>query len=275
MAVTYSEENGSPTIEITTEGHRGTRILRCEWSDAVKLATEVVNVLFTFSTSPRIALYCQSAKIAPAPNSKNTGTGTRSSYGHALVTCTYETRRVTYETPSGIKIAESFEPSMEYRQANHKILQWGTDVEPEGENTIELKESESPGQPNRLMDYQITYYEQENVPAGILDVFDRVNSNIIYPQTEGLSQLIFRPETLLYNPPSLNHKITEGNKSLWDISYKFTYRPNYHNGVYYGWNYFWRTASQTYQTIYVKASSGGGRFYTFPATDFSGLLPRG
>ncbi|MFA5041116.1 MAG: hypothetical protein WC464_05740 [Bdellovibrionales bacterium] len=235
----------------------------------------MVNVLFTFSINPRIALYCQSAKISPAPNSKNTGTGTRSSYGHALVTCTYETRRVTYETPSGVKISESFEPSMEYRQANHQLLQWGTGTVPEDEDDekeITLIESEAPGIPNRIMDYQITYYEQANVPAGILDVFDRVNSNIVYPQTEGLSQLIFRPETLLYNPPSLTHKITEGNKSLWDISYRFGYRPNFYNGTYYGWNYFWRTKTQAYETIYVK---NGVRFYTFPQTDFSGLLPRG
>ncbi len=263
MGVSYSEEDGSPKVTFAVDGYKVTRRLICAWADRYELAASLFDTSFSITSTPRRVVYCNDCQIEPMKG-KNTGSGSVSSYEKAILSASYESIKNTWETNGGDKLSETFEPATEYNKLPYEDLRWAS------AGGDPLMYDEAPGRPSTIMVYSITYYEQRKVPDDAFNYFDCVNSAAIVPKSEGLRNLIFTPETLRFDPPSLQHKVSSNGESRWNITYRFQYRPNYWAGTNYGWNYFWRPSANTYQTIYDKS---GQRIYIFRPADFSGLLP--
>jgi hypothetical protein len=173
----------------------------------------------------------------------------------ALVTINYSTKE-----PEEL-IAESLEPTAEFITLDYRRFRWGA------ANGDPVLEGEAPGKLLHGLNLVRTYYKIANPPAAILTLPGSVNNGAYNSSLLGLT---FPVETLLFQPPQLSRKIdTEGAKK-WDMTLKFTFKPE-------GWNKFWRAKTQQFERFWIVSTDGYGvdvgvQYNMYPLKDFSSLL---
>jgi hypothetical protein len=80
--------------------------------------------------------------------------------------------------------------------------------------------------------------------------------------------ITFPAQTLLFNPPTINRKITTAGAQAWTVACRFSYRAS-------GWNKSWRAATQQWEQVYYRNPSGSGStapYNNFSTADFSQVL---
>lgn len=153
-------------------------------------------------------------------------------------------------------INESIEPTTEFLTLDHEDFRWGSST---GDK---LQEAEAPGKLVRGLDYVVTQYQVRRLPSAILSLTGCCNSMPFRTWTLGWS---FGAETLLYQPPTLSRKITTDGADAWQVTHRLSYRST-------GWNRFWRSKTQSWESIYHK---DGGLYKNFPLGNFQMLFTIG
>lgn len=243
-------------------------VLHCDWS----LRHALVADLMTGNTSggPREWPYmtwasdpprCISCSIAPLET-----TYTQDAQG-----MTYDTAKVTvnYSTRAAEDlIAESLEPTAEFMTLDYRRFRWSgadgsasaeEDASGSGTQGDPLQEGEAPGKLIRGLNLVRKHFKVTSVPATSLTLPGSVN-HAAY--TSSLLGLTFKKETLLFSPPSLERTVKTTGVEAWNVTVKFTYKPD-------GWNKFWRAKTQRYERIH---NLDGTPYNNYPLKDFSTFL---
>jgi hypothetical protein len=129
-----------------------------------------------------------------------------------------------------------------------------------------LKEEEAPVKPLASMDYVFTRHDIGFVSPAVFALAGMVNSGALISNFSGF---VFGTETLLLNQPTIEviHPYLRSTSAVrpgtahFRTVYRFTHRP-------WGWNYYWRAESQSFEQIQLKE---GGIHKNFPAGDFTQL----
>lgn len=229
-------------------GANASVVLRCAWIDRYALVDDLLSNsriypgMAGFTVAPR----AQTCAIT-GDDATTLSVAQSLEYGDALVTVNYGTKIVD-------KIAESLEPTVEFLKQDHKRFRWGSAT---GDP---LTEGEAPGRQMRGLSLVRTLYDLAAMPAAVLTAYGGVNSAAY---TSALLGFTFAIETLLYQPPQLNHIIRTAGTAGWNLTLKFHYNPN-------GWNKYWRAKSQAWEKIYLVDPAG--EYKNYPATSFASLL---
>lgn len=163
-------------------------------------------------------------------------------YNHALVQITYETPEVgAPELIGNDLISEVIEPTAEFLTLDPKGFRWGVVNSENAADTADaLTDQEAPGRLERGLDYIITLFDQETIPAQLFDLSGFVNEQELTARSIGRT---FLPETLLYKGGTPRRTVSTARGSLaWTITHRFGIRNS-------GWNRFWRTKTQDYHRI--------------------------
>lgn len=153
-------------------------------------------------------------------------------YEAALITIEYRTRTSLdpQTTPGGggtvggsTLYSQSLEPNAEMIRLDPKDFAW------KGPPMRLLEEGQEPSKLIVTFDYVLTLYRRLGVSYLAKELIGHVNDSPILALLIGMN---FEPESLLFNPPSVQvHSGPDGFKEL-TVTYRFTYRkPN--------WNKFW------------------------------------
>ena len=250
----YSTVDCSEEFNTQQEGHdvetgrTASVVLRCAWIDRHALMADILGNRRPwphggFSEPPTAS----SASCSPAPTQYATS-GQACEYIDALVT-------VNYTPFAKDLISESLEPTAEFSQLDFKRFRW-TD-----KNGDPLLEAEAPGRLIRGLNLVRTLYEvQPPLPIQLLTLVGKCNKTAYY---SALLNLMFDKETLLYGAPKLDRTITTQGSKGWNITLKFTFKPE-------TWNKYWRSKTETYEYIYDV--EGNNPFKSYPPDNFAALL---
>jgi hypothetical protein len=227
--------DGFPLINRTDKGVEIRCQYMCAWADVAAVRD---GYLWTYYLGTYAV--CLNSSSAPFGDSVN------GVYEYGLVD-------VQWSTMQGIDpttlISERIEPTGELLTQDYRNFRWGSATGPE------LQPDEAPGKIQRGLNYIVTKYNMTSIPAGALSLIDCVNDAAVEPTSPGLSAWVFDIETLLFNPPRMERCLNTAGEGLWNITYSYTYRPNwdYTNPlvpVARGWNWFWRAATKKFEQIY-------------------------
>lgn len=255
MVIAYAEEHGSPNESWTDTGVNATRVLRCDWADRHDNVTYFLGRNYPYIDENVVKdIKCIRAGIAPAPG-KQLGAGIYTAYDHALITLEYESGQPVDD------LSETIEANAEFITSPIAGLKWAST----GGDAVTT--AEAPGMLLRGFDYVITRYKRTEIPLGILELHGAVNSSTITPRTQGLTHLNFPPETLLFQPPTISRVTTTTEWGLWDITYRFSYRPSWNGTDAKGWNWFWRAKTQKFEKMIREET--GTQFKLYQPKDFN------
>ncbi len=256
MAIQVNEEAGSPTESWTWEkGIAARRVLRCAWADRITAFNEQIALVYPYL--PTSSLFVLRGTIDAVPARQSQGaTADLASYEKALLTLDYGIPE-DGQPPGGVDPAEfateSLQVAGEFVTLDASGYIWFGDLKP-------LSGDESPGRMMKTLEYRYTRKNVSIIPSAVLSLVGSVNSAALTPSTPGMSALTFQPETLLYQPPIMSRRLTSVGASLWDLDFRFVYRPNFdtETGVARGWNYFWRSSKSNYDQIarWISETSG-------------------
>ena len=157
-------------------------------------------------------------------------------YASAIVTAKYSTKI------EEILVSETFEPSVEYTQLDHKDFIWGV-INEDGGVTLSdpVKEREAPGRALFSMVLSRTIYKVlPPLDPSWLTLPGCVNRDTY---TSYLLGLEFEPETLLWMPTTLSRTIKLDGSRAYDLPIKLAYKPE-------GWNKFWRPKTGQYESFF-------------------------
>ncbi len=245
-AVDCAEVHGSMKEDFSEDGMTASVVLRCTFANRQLLADDLLSNRMawphcSFDEPPRAL----TAAIVPEPGTY-TETDQGCVYSHALVT-------VGYDIAEEDLIAESLEPTVEFRTLDYKRFRWDSG------SGKPLLEGEAPGYQLHGLNIVRTNYKVEEVPASALTLPGSVN-HLEYESD--LLGLTFDAETLLFHPPTLSRTVTTAGVKAWDVGTKYTWKPE-------GWNKYWRPYSELYERIYL---AGGAAYNSYPLKDFSDFL---
>lgn len=272
MAISYSEYDESPTLERTTrDGFDATRELMVAWDDRNALIDLLVGTAQIYPHKPATFATAYEGEARPFPGGKNLGTGgTESVFEWALVTIKYTNRREL--SPDPTRNEERLQPTAENLVLSHLGFVWDSDgvALVEGENPVKFL----PG-----MEYIITAHEIISLGTDIRDLVGKVNDANISPTSDGLTNLVFQAECLLFNPPTIDRVYRADGSAAWDVTFNFQDKPNWDDSVApqvaRGWNYYWRTRKVNGAVVgrfdQIKDPVTGNVYKAFPPADFSVL----
>lgn len=212
-----------------------------------------------------------------------------SSYEKAVVTVKFGTPSgidVPIDTPindprgRGDRISEAVEYNIEFATLNPELFEW---VGGEGTNPVPaaLKENEAPGRQEIGFDYIFTRLGVSHISPMTFELPGHVNATSIRSLSPLLDGKVFRPETLLYQKPSLSLERNRDGNAVIQAGYRFSYRPT-------GWNRIFRsdivgvTEDGTsfrggYDRIAIRQAPGeeipieDRLFYNYPLGEFNEL----
>lgn len=257
MPVEKAEMQGSPKESWTLTGFSATRQFICAYGDRAALEAELLGAAYTPVADT--GSICTGVNAVPF-EAEQQGVDDDANYEKALVTAKWGTSGDTPEFVVDTYYTESLEPTAEFLTLDHKLYRW------EANDGDPLTEDEAPGRLMRGMDYVRTKYNQATIPAAALSLVGTVNSAAVSPKTTGMSGLTFPAQTLLYQPPTIQRVVTAAGALAWNITYRFTYKPNWDGATARGWNWFWRAESQAYKQIYI---AGGAVYNNYPVGNFA------
>lgn len=220
--------------------------LQCLASDRFDL---IGDILFTPRPYPKFTgfyIYAIAANARPFPGmaASPTPSGQELDYTQdALVHVTYSTRAQDIYT-------DSLEPYIDYGTLDNKKFNWA------GSPKVPLFENESPPFIQRGCNFVRTRYKLATIPTEVLSLLGYVNDADVVSAQLGLT---FPAETLLFQPQGATQTVSTMTVSGWTVSLKFAYKPT-------GWNTYWRSSTQAFESIYLKGSST--RYIQYPLASF-------
>ncbi len=239
ITVAFAEVDGSPTERITERGFEATRILTCKWSDRIKLAGELrgsfnqginlVTRVIGHRYPDKLNAIAMDVSIKPFHKlnkpqaSGSTALNEYDEVNGAELTVLYRIPDGLDEPspdqdPQDIFITENLEPSAEFLTIPTEKLFFDTGAaEP-----IDA----SPAFILVAIDWVYTIHNLKKVPPGTFDLIGK--SNKLAHESKKFERT-FAPETLLFNPPSLDPRINTDGEQRYTITYRMTHRP-------VGWN---------------------------------------
>lgn len=226
---------------------RASVVLRCAWTDRHSLVSDICGQRRTWPyTVAGPQPKATTASIVPVLTGAVTTQQTMD-FSEALVT-------VNYTTAIEDVVSESIEPTVEFITLDHKAFCWGSG------NGTALTEKEAPGRLMRDMNFVRNEIDQSTLPLSLITLVGTVNNAAI---VGSILNFTFAPETLLYQPPVINYKRTSLGDIKFDITKKFSFKPQ-------GWNVFYRTSTASWQRIFRRGSATA--YNNFPLADQSALF---
>ena len=194
-----------------------------------------------------------SGSIVPFPGQQGTRDGGGYIYDYAKLTVVFESLSATEGEETTI-YSESIEPTLEFQTLPPSQFRWGSG------SGDELLPEEAPGRLQVGLDYVVTLYNLPSIPTEAVTLIGKSNSGTVTSASLGLT---FAAETLLFNPPKISRNVAFGSSNRYTMQTRFTCKPS-------GWNKFWRSSTQAYESIYV---AGGSEYKNFPPASFANMLP--
>lgn len=236
------EMQGSPIGRRDARTNRGDYQARfmCAWADREALITELINAGVARPENSAAVPYAGS--WTPFTDEANLGATDVAAYEKAIVTMEYATpdfsSRIEDPLDSGQFVSVRYEPTAEYMKMGSKGMTWldGTDVD-------------APETPPILLlgaDLVTTLYDKAYTPDD-LEAFDdaigKVNS---LPVTARILLTEYAAETLLFNPYSivLSTYVAPPGPSRFDVTFRFSIRPNTWNKFYHPKSGLWENMNQ-------------------------------
>lgn len=250
------EMNGSPVEEATDTSFTATVKLRCPWSDRNSLSAELSN--YTAYQSGVVQARARSIGIVPFTAVQGAGPSLQADYEDAIVTIQYVFDKDTPSESDGVLFSESLEPTAQNLTMQWESFIWKT-------SQIPILQGEQPGKILRGMDYVLTKYNLAAIPSAALTLVGCCNLAAMTASTLGLT---FAAQTLLFNPPSLQRKVSLGPspENKWTATYRLTYKPE-------GWNKFWnsRVNPPAWDMMQVWTGAAWIDYTHYPPASFAGI----
>lgn len=265
MAITvdYDELDGSPEESGTWHQFQAVRRLKCAYVDRHALMTEALLLpgdLYPYKMNT-LARCKQASAIGRGKYAGYLGGGTTPNYEYAEITLAYATPEYgDPEQPGGpgtTVISETLEPTAEFQQLKYQDFAWGSVSGPD------LHPEEAPGLLLNGLEYVYKRHHATTIPPAALSFVGCVNAATVNATL--LAGLSFAPETLLFNPPSIERVHTSAGAGAFTLVYRFTFKPA-------GWNTYFRadkTPFAGFDQIYRKLT--GDVYRSYPLADFTQL----
>ena len=255
-AIPCSEKENSVSIDFDalTGDINASVELYCDWSQRWALVADLLNNGRTFPE------YGAGAPVALKASIKPYGTmfgfGQSCAYSEAIVTVSYATRKYDAVGPYDI-VAESIEPSAEYRKLPFADFRWTS------KTGDPLVEDEAPGK----LEVKLTLTRQIfKVPAPLsvltLSATGKVHDA---PYRSPLLGLNFDGDVLLYLEPSFERTIRNDGSDGVNYTQKWAIKPT-------GWNKFYRAKTGTYEYMYRTTDEGTDEFTPYERANLVELL---
>lgn len=273
----------SPRARITSSDFQATRHLICDWNDHINLAIELLgwtkwenNEIYWFMPHryPYIVdemnvasapIYATAVDPLPFGKPSNSfiskPTGPAISYPKAKLSVTYRSLG-TVDNDIDLLVEENIESAVEYLTVPYRRLYWydGKDV----------KNDEAPGMLLRTMVWTYRIKNLPHLPAEVHTLRGYVNQ---YPIISSKYGYTFQPEELLYTPPETRSSFSYLGQQMWDVTYKFLWRP-------YSWNLLWKGAATgtddhsgiLYPQPMYSDKNHANQVGLYPSGDFSNLF---
>ena len=256
----HEELVGSPVESFTSTGFRGTRRLKCAWSDRLALAAKLLGGSFGQTGSPgseqvlyalphaypsNAAAFARDVGLAPFGDSPRV---TASAETDRVAKYEYAELTVQYGTPEGdgqqqpkdgttLLYEERLEPSSEYVTVANNLLSWSSSGAP-------IDPLETPGIAVPILDYTINVEAIPSFhPNAVLQV-GVCNAQPVLAKSLGVTMAA---ETLLYHGFFPTRVTTSSGSLGWSGAFRLTYKPS-------GWNKFWRSGYAAPQSLYNYAT---------------------
>lgn len=268
--VVYEEIHGSRREDLSDQGIRGSRTLKCAWADRITLARDLRGYTEPSGTDqiihlPQVLPGWSNVPVSAVSisgfgaSSSDGGNTTIASYAHALLDVTYQPNGSEDNQGGDNPFAsESIEGAAEFLKLSSEKLYW------DNAQTEPVLDAEAPGRLIRMLDWTIQIEEMASLPSDLFSLVGYVNQNSAISPRFGYQ---FEAETLLLQPPRIRRKITTDGTGTWAVDIKLTFRPG-------GWNKFFRsgqTTSGVWNPVPMYDSSGN-ELKTYPTGDFATLL---
>lgn len=267
FSTTISYEEIDRTEEYQSNGFSAVRKYKCAWGDRLILSKDLLGRVVNSGTTFNYFLpqqhpdypSCVALRVTIAPFSRKTtdsGTTTNIAYEEAELTVNFgiPTMDIREDEPERVLVTEELQPSSEFITAPNRKLYWDTEQEEE------LETDEAPGLLVRMVEWIYTIHFLADLPTNLLDYIGCVNSVDVYSPTLGLT---FDAGTLLVNEPSLRRQITTDEVKSWEVTYRFSHRPQ-------GWNNLPKAGQGlNFQPVYDET---GARVYFYDEADIRDLL---
>ena len=265
VTISYEEIGPSPESDFSATGFAERRLLLCDWADRMTLAQQLIgHVTLDGGTfyKPQSHPEFEEARVThvgiePWGKTVDSGDPQRLAYAKARLNVDYGIRDDGTGGTGGdddpaVLVTESLEPAVEFMTVPHEGLYW------DAGKTLPLIEAEAPAWQFKTMDWVYTRHQVRTIPSGVFSLVGCCNDAVVYSYS---LRHTFPAFTLLYNVPQLSRTLTALGWSVWEISFRFTYRPQ-------GWNKF-RKADGAWSFMY---DSGGDPFIMYPPSSFTVVL---
>ena len=235
LTVTFDELTFSPfgktqTVSFNESGASGVRRLKCAWSSRIALARDLMGYvrqepdntvhIYRPATMPGYPkLVCNSVDIEPYIQPDPDGdTDLVASFVEAIVTANYAylSRATPEDQPNITYVSEELNPAAEFITLPNDSLFW------DAENTESLGTADAPGYLIRMMEWQYTLHKVFIMPPAYFTLAGSINNGPVFSQSLNFT---FEPGTLLADAPSLSRQWTSEGLPLWDVTFRFLYRP--------------------------------------------------
>lgn len=263
FSVSFWEHAGWPRELVFVDAFAAERKLVCAWGDRQTLANEILstgNNVYPYNSSG--ALVSHVPRIRPLVNGKETQGAQvhMADYELAVVTVNYSTKgRITGVTPGGNLISEWMSTGSTFKTLDRTQLAWAAnDGEP-------LKPGEGLDKIEPVGNYVLLYNSLPVLPGSVLTQPGTVNNAGVSTYLLGLT---FAAETLLYMGSNITRSLNALGVTAFQVRHKFRYKANADEFGVHGWNYFWNTATNKYEQVFV-AGAGGVRVKPFTPVAFN------
>lgn len=256
MTIAFTELDGSPTYNVKQDSVQVTRQLKVAWADRAQFVREILASYDIDQTNAR----CFHTLVRPMPGAQK-GSGSVAAYDYAVVECNFSTAAMPI-------VSEEMSPSAEFITLDYRKFKWGDD---DGDPLVA---EEAPGKLCVTLDYIQTWKNLQYVPEHAFYLMGHVNSTAINMRTHVniiLIDKLFSAESLLYHPPMVRRTWdVQNSRFSYDLTYRFTYRPNWDGTTARGWNWWWRASTGKFEQIYSTETAAVIKNY--PVTEFRNLF---
>jgi hypothetical protein len=267
MATTdFIELDPSPEEEYTREGMSAVVRYQGPWADrrafVLAMWSQDGGLGKLYPREPSSGARVSSMRVIPAPGQALSTDGIHLRYEHAIVTATFKTpgrcdANANEQQPETVDlVSETLEPNAEFMTLDHQSFEWASE---DAYGSKALLPSEAPGKIVRGLDYCLVFHQVHTLPDAIFDLPGCSNNAVVESKT---LRKKFAAETLIFHSPTVCRKWTSAGAGAWEVPIRFSYRKE-------GWNKFWRSAIQKWDTMNVR---NGAQYRNYPTADFTPLL---
>jgi len=253
----FSEVDGSPQVDVTIEGVTVVRQFKIAWGQRKSFMQDLLGV----KDHDYPEALCNHVKCKRFPGKVMSSGADYCYYEYALVDAEYSSNTF-------VSIAEELAPSAEFLTLDATNFKWGSAL------GADLEPSEAPGKLDMTLDYTVSWKNLTVLNPNLLIAGGHVNVADVNPSitiNSRLMDIVFEAQTLLMHPPAVTRSWDFVEQvATYDMTVRFTYRPNFYGGVAKGWNWIWRADSGCYEQIWSTKTSAAIKIYE--TMDFSGSL---